>query len=406
MPQNPKILIIGGGYAGLRVAISLSKLVDFSSNKPEITLISKHDYHYQTTLLHKVAAGTLSERKARIYYRKILDPQKVKFTRDKIIELKPEQNQVVGNGGSYDYDLLIIALGFRPNSFNVPGVDEYAFRLASLNTALELRRAIEDRFKNFVLTKNELDLNIAVCGAGLAGIEFAAEMANELDELCAISGIDRSVPKLYCIDMVKRILPMLSDNLSQKATQKLESRGVTLLLESVMKEVQKDGVIIEKDGERKKIEANTVLWCAGVKGSEVVEKSSLANKGGRIEVDYQLRANQFDNIFVVGDSAFPTTKEAMHPPTAQLAAQMGDFVALLLSEELKGNSFSQGFKFNKRGTVCSLGHTDAVGSVYDKDISGELAALVKNTIENKWVFGIGGLPMVFKKGQFRYRTSN
>ena len=85
---------------------------------------------------------------------------------------------------------------------------------------------------------------------------------------------------------------------------------------------------------------------------------------------------------------------------------MGDFVALLLSQTLNGKAFKKTFKFKHRGTVCSIGHTDAVGIVYGKEIVGELAAFMKNTIENRWLFGLGGFPMVFKKGQFRYRTSN
>lgn len=407
LPPNPKILIIGGGYGGLRVAIGLSKLVNFNSkNKPQITLISKHDYHYQTTLLHKVAVGTLSARKARIYYRKILDLKKVNFIKDKIISLNPEEKCVMGNGGRYDYDILVIALGFRPENFGVKGVDEFAYKLSSLNSALKLTKNIEDKFKNFVHTKNELDLSFAVCGTGFTGIEFTAELANEIDELCLICGIDRSIPKVYCIGRSKRILPIFSENLSQKATKKLEQKGVKLITEGSVKEILKDGVLVEKDGQIQKIEANTTLWCAGVKGNDTIEKSTIPNKKGRIEVDYQLRCKDYDDIFVVGDSAHPTTKDAIHAPTAQLSAQMGDFVALMLSQTLKGKKFKKGFKFKHRGTVCAIGHTDAVGIVYGKELAGELAAFMKNTIENRWLFGLGGFPVVFKKGQFRYRTSN
>ena len=407
LPPNPRILIIGGGYGGLRVAVGLSELLNFnSSNKAQITLISKHDYHYQTTLLHKVAVGTLSARKARIYYRKILDPQKVSFIKDKILTLKPEENYVVGNGGRYDYDILVIALGFRPDSFDIPGVREFAYKFSTLNGALALRKNIEVKFKDFVHTKNLLDLSFAVCGTGFTGVEFAAELASELDELCLICGIDRNLPKIYCIGRSKNILPIFSDNLSQKATKKLEKKGVNLVNGSTIIEVLKDGVLVEKNGEKQKIEANTVLWCAGVKGNDSIEKSSIPNKKGRIEVDHQMRCLDYDNIFVVGDSAHPTTKDAIHAPTAQLSAQMGDFVALLLSENLKGKKFTKSFKFKHRGTVCSIGHTDAVGIVYGKEIVGELAAFMKNTIENRWLFGLGGFPMVFQKGQFRYRTSN
>lgn len=407
LPPNPKILIIGGGYGGLRVAISLQKLVDFSaSNKAQITLISKHDYHYQTTLLHKVAVGTLSARKARIFYRKIFDPAKIKFIKDKIIRLNPEEKCVYGNGGRYDYDILVIALGFKPDSFDIKGVNEYAYKLSSLNSALKLTKNIENKFKNFTHTKDIFDLSFIVCGTGFTSIEFAAELASEFDELCQICGIDRSIPKIYCVGRSKRILPIFSKELSQKASKKLEKKGVTLITEGNVKEVLKDGVLLEKNEQIQRLKANTILWCAGVKGSDIIENSKLTSKKGRIEVDAQLRCKEFENIFVVGDSAYPTTKDAIHAPTAQLSAQMGDFVALMLAQSLKGKPFTKIFKFKHRGTVCSIGHTDAVGIVYGKELSGEFAAFMKNTIENRWLFGLGGFAMVFKKGQFRYRTSN
>lgn len=406
LSPNPRILIIGGGYGGLKVALGLQKLVDFAKTKVQITLISKHDYHYQTTLLHKVAVGTLSARKARIYYRKLFDKNKVNFIKDKIIKLEPEKKCVVGNGGVYEYDVLVIGLGFQSDDFGIKGVKKYAFKLASLNKALKLVKHIEIKFKDYAHTKDPLDLRFIVCGTGFTSIEFAAELASQLDELCAICGIERSVPKVVCIGRSDRILPVFDKKLSAVATQKLEKMGVELITNGNVKEVMKDGVCIEKDGKDEIIKANTILWGAGVRGSSVIEESSIPNRKGRIEVDYQLRCFDYPEIFVVGDSAFPTTKDALHAPTAQLSAQMGDFVALMLSKLLKGQGYKESFCFKHRGTVCSVGHTDGVGIVYGKNVKGELAAFMKNTIENRWLFQLGGFSMVFKKGQFRYRTSN
>lgn len=406
LPKNPRILIIGGGYGGLKVALGLQRWVDFKNNKPKITLISKHDYHYQTTLLHKVAVGTLSPRKARIYYRKLLDPEKISFIKDKITRLDPENKCVYGNGGAYHYDILIIALGFKSESFGIKGVKEYAFKLTSLNRALKLSEHIEKKFKDFIHTKNANDLSFVVCGTGFTSIEFAAELASQLDELCLICGIDKTIPKITCIGRSDRILPVFDKKLSAAAAKKLQKMGVTLITKGNVKEVLKDGVIIDRGGHEEKISANTVLWGAGVKGSDIIENSSIPNRKGRIEVNHQLRCFDYPDIFVVGDSAHPTTKDAIHAPTAQLSAQMGDFVALMLSEILKGRPFTKNFKFKHRGTVCSIGHTDGVGVVYGANLKGELAAFMKNTIENRWLLQLGGLGLVFKKGQFRYRTSN
>ncbi|TQR34524.1 NAD(P)/FAD-dependent oxidoreductase [Campylobacter sp. MIT 99-7217] len=407
LPKNPKILIIGGGYAGLMTALKLQSSLDFTQeNKPQVTLINKHDYHYQTTLLHKVAVGTLSVRKARIYYRKILKANKVKFVKDKIKSLDPENHCVYGNGGRYDYDILVIALGFRADDFNIPGVAQHAFKLSTLNRAVKLSEHIENKFKDFIHTQNPLDLSFIVCGTGFTSIEFAAELGSQLDEFCEICGIDRSIPKITCIGRSNQILPVFSEKLSSKAVEKLKKMSVELITNGTVKEIKEDGVIVEKDSKLIEIKGNTVLWGAGVKGSDVIEKSSIPNKKGKIQVDFQLRALNYNNIFVVGDSAQPTTKDAIHAPTAQLSSQMGEFVGTMISELVKGHEFNKPFVFKHRGTVCSIGHTDGVGIVYGKELWGEIAAFMKNTIENRWLFSIGGLSMVFKKGQFRYRTSN
>ncbi|MDA3966899.1 NAD(P)/FAD-dependent oxidoreductase [Helicobacter sp. WB40] len=401
--DKKKILIIGGGYGGLKVALGLQRKLKV---KADITLISKHDYHYQTTLLHKVAIGTLSDRKARIYYRKILDKNKVTFIKDKIKEILPTENAVIGNGGRYEYDYLVIGLGFKLDSFGIEGVYEHTYVLTSLNTALKLTKNIENKFKEFIHTKNPDDLHVIVCGTGFTGIEFAAELATQLDELCLICGIDRKIPKITCIGRSKQILPVFSKSLSNKAESKLKALGVDIISSAEVKEIQKHKVIIEKNGKLEEIIGNTILWSAGVKGSDIIENSIIPNKKGRIPANEFLQCKEYENIYVVGDCALATSKDVIHAPTAQLSAQMGDYVAELLCAKLENKPFNHAFKFNHRGTVCSIGHTDGVGVVYHKNVSGEIAAFMKNTIENKWLFSIGGIKMVAKKGQFRYRSSN
>lgn len=401
--MKPKILILGGGYGGLRTAITLQNNL---KDEAEVTLISKHDYHYQTTLLHKVAIGTLSARKARIYIRKILDLNKVHFIKDKILSFEPEAKRVIGNGGVYEYDYLVIALGFRPDDFGIKGVKKYAHKLSSLNAALKLDKLIEYRFKEYCHTKNADDLSVIVCGTGFTGIEFAAELASRLDELCLISGIPRNVPKLTCIGRSERILPMFSKASSALAQKKLEAYGVEIICNGEVQECREDGVIIKHNDEIKHIKGNTILWSAGVKGNDSLEKSCFTTTKGRIKVDEFLRCPEYHNVYVVGDCAIYASRDAVHAPTAQLSAQMGDYVGKSLIKILKNQTQKETFAFAHRGTVCSIGHTDGVGIVYKRAISGEMAAFLKNFIENKWLFGIGGLKLVLKNGQFRYRTSN
>ncbi|MDU7693101.1 MAG: NAD(P)/FAD-dependent oxidoreductase [Helicobacter sp.] len=416
-----RILIVGGGYGGLKTAITLQK----RHADAEIILISKHDYHYQTTLLHKVAIGTLSEQKAKIYYRTIL--KSVKFIKDKVMEIKPEQNLVIGKFDNYNYDILVIALGFKPNFFDIKGAKEHTYKLTSLNAALLLKKHIEWKFKDFHITKDLSDLSFIVCGTGFTSIEFAAELAHSLDKLCQMYGLDKSLVKITCIGRSDRILPVFPPDLAQNAAKKLEDLGVTFINNADVIECTKDGVILQKKApknndtkeiektEKKagpiepqtlKITGNITLWGTGVKGSDIIEHYSKINSTqGRMPVDTTLKSIDYENIYVVGDCA-TSKREMKFVPTAQLATQMGEYLGNLLADELSGKTQHADFKFINRGSICSLGHLDATGVIFGRKINGEFGAFMKNLVENRWLFGIGGLKMVIRKGQFRYRSSD
>ena len=201
-------------------------------------------------------------------------------------------------------------------------------------------------------------------------------------------------------------MPIFDQELVFNAETKLKSLGVNLISNGCIEEIKKDGVIVKVEGETQEIKGNIILWSAGVKGSDIVENSEIPNEKGRIMVNKFLQCNDFANIYVVGDCACATTKDAIHAPTAQLSAQMGDYLAKLLIAKLENKPFNTPFRFNHRGTVCSIGHKDGVGIIYSKNIKGEFAAFIKNTIENRWLYSLGGLKMILKKGQFRFRTSN
>lgn len=396
-----KILIIGGGYGGLKTALTLQK----RNAKAEITLISKHDYHYQTTLLHKVAIGTLSEKKAKIYYRNLLN--EVKFIKDKVMEIRPQENKIVGKLNNYEYDILVLGLGFKPDDFGIKGVKENTYKLSSLNAALKLSKHIERKFKNYHLSKDKKDLSFIICGAGFTSIEFTAELAHEIKKYCKNYGVVREDIRITCVGRSPRILPVFDEKLSHLATKKLEKLGVQFITSATVEECHTDGVIITKNGKQEKIYGNTILWGTGVKGNDTVEYySPIHSNKGRLKVDSKLKSVNYDNIYVVGDCAIYAQKEVVFVPTAQLANQMGEYVGGLLADKLEGKDTTQDFKFINRGSICSIGHTDAVGVVFGKRISGEFGAFMKNVVENRWLFDIGGIKMVFKKGQFRYRSSD
>ncbi len=395
------ILILGGGYGGLNCAIELDKKLKDEDVK--ITLVSKHDYHYQTTLLHKVAAGTYSDRKARIFYRNLL--KRVEFAKDCVEYIDLQKREVHARRCCYKYDYLVVALGFKANDFGIKGVKKHTHALASLNKALKLLNKIESNFKNYIFKQDPNDLKFVVCGSGFTGVEFAAELAKKIPVLCRICGLDKNLAKIYLVSRGEHVLPMFNEKMSSVAHQKLEKLGIEIVRGSVI-ECQEDGAIVEHDGERRKLNANNIVWSAGVRGNSVIEKSNIENKNGSIFVDGFLRIPNTDNIFVVGDCARVKQKDIIYAPTAQLASQMGAYCATNLIKLVRNKPLDEEFKFKHRGTVCSIGHTDGVGLAYGYSIYGEVAAFLKNIIENKWILTISNIMTVIKKGQFRFRSSD
>lgn len=397
-----RILILGGGYGGLKCAVTLQKYLRDKNIK--VTLVSKHDYHYQTTLLHKVAVGTYSARKARIFYRNLLEY--VEFIKDEVQNINLNNKRVKCLRACYEYDYLVIAIGFKVNTFAIPGAQEYAHKIATLNGALKIRQIIENSFKDYVGDSDENALSFIVCGSGFTGVEFAAEFAKQSQTLCKICGIDKSAVKIHLIGRGNRILPMFREDLSLNAESKLRNLGVNIISANVV-ECLKDGVIIEKqDGFREKICGNLTIWSAGVRGNPVISLSGIKNKNDRIEVNKFLQIPSNNEVFVVGDSAIATARDIIHAPTAQLASQMGEYCAKRLIKLLSGNDDEKPFAFKNRGTVCSITHTDGVGIAFGVGIRGEIAAFLKNMIENRWILSVSNLLTVLKKGQFRFRSSD
>src|SRR5690625_2154677 len=326
--EKPKIVILGAGYGGLMTAVNLQKRL--SANQATITLVNKNDYHYQSTWLHESAAGTLHHDRTRIKIADVVNLSKVNFVQDTVVTIKPDERKVVLENDELSYDLLVVGLGFEAATFGIPGLEENALMITSLDSTRLIREHIE---YNFALyhneeEKNDARLNIVVGGAGFTGIEFVGELANRLPELCKEYDIDRSKVRLINIEAAPTIMPGFDPQLIEYAMSSLEARGVEFITSAMLKECHEDRIVYEKDGEEVEIPTMTTVWAAGVKANSIVEESGFETNRGKVEVRPDLRAPDYDNVFVVGDCALIMNEEtgSPYPPTAQIAIHQASVI--------------------------------------------------------------------------------
>lgn len=395
----PKIVILGAGYAGMVTALRLQK--DFHYNEAEVTLVNKHDYHYITTELHQPAAGTMHHDKARINISDLIDTNKIQFIKDLVGEIKPEEKKVTLGNTELEYDYLIIGLGSEPETFGIKGLLENAYSIRSINAVRQIREHIEYQFAKF---KNEPDrtdyLTFIVGGAGFTGVEFVGELADRIPHLCREFDVDPSLVRLINIEAAPTALPGFDPALVDYAMEILSNKGVEFKINTPIQECTEDGVILASGEE---IRSATVVWTGGVRGNSIVEKSGIETMRGRVKVDEYLRAPGHEDIFVIGDCALIINEEQNrpYPPTAQIAIQHGDNVAHNLVALIRNQpKLLRSFKPEIKGTVASLGKGQAIGIVFNRKILGHTASLLKKLIDMRYLFIIGGVSLVLRKGRF------
>lgn len=395
--EKPRIVVLGAGYGGMMTTTRLMKKL--GKNDAHITLVNKHNYHYQTTWLHEVAAGTIHQDRARMLISEVVDPKRVNLVYDTVVEIKKDENRVVLEKDELEYDYLVIGLGFESATFGIKGLKENAFSIRSINTCRQIRDHIEYQFARY---HNEGDrgelLTIIIGGAGFTGIEFAGEIAFRIPELCKEYDIDRKKINLLNIEAAPTVLPGFDVELVEYAMNVLESRGVEFLTDTKIQECTEDSIIL---GTGEEIKAGTIVWTGGVQGSPVLAASGFETQRGKIKVTKEMRAEGFDNIFVVGDCALVINpkNERPYPPTAQISIQE----AALIADNLKAliqNRPLEAFVFKNKGTVASLGGNEAMGMVFrGHTMYGASAAAMKKLIDDRYLFILGGPGLVWKKGK-------
>lgn len=401
--ERKKVLVLGAGYAGLQTVTKLQKLV--SNQDVDVTLINKNDYHYEATWLHEASAGTLNYQDALYPITNVIDRNKVNFVKAEVSKINKDAKTVETSNGIFEYDILVVALGFESETFGIEGMKEHALQIENINTSRRISKHIEDKFANYAASKekDENDLAILVGGAGFTGVELLGELTERIPELCKKYGVDQSKVKITCVEAAPKMLPMFSENLVNYVVKYLEERGVEFKISTPIVACNEKGFVVKVNDVEQTLEANTAIWAAGVRGSKLMEESFDGVKRGRIVVKDDLSIDNYDDIFVIGDCSAVMAGEGDNkrplPTTAQIAMQQGEHLAKNIKNIFNGEK-TEAFSYDDKGTVCSLGSHDGVGVVMGREITGKKAAFMKKVIDTRAIFKIGGIGLAYKKGKF------
>ncbi|MCL6460117.1 MAG: NAD(P)/FAD-dependent oxidoreductase [Gorillibacterium sp.] len=394
MSRIPRIVILGAGYGGVVTAIRLQKHLNY--NEADVTLVNKHDYHYITTHLHMPAAGTVSPETARIDISKLIDEFKIDFVKSTVAQIRPQDKKVIMEDSTLSYDYLVVGLGGEPETFGIPGLKEHSLNIRSLNSVRYIREHIEFQFAKYKQEPHRTDyLTFVVGGAGFTGIEFLGELVNRLPKLCKEFDVDPTLVKIINVEAAPTALPGFDPELVEYATDLLTSKGVIFKLATPIKECREDGVILA-NGEV--IKAGTVIWTGGIRGNRLLEDAGFETTRGRVIVDSHLRTKEYENVYVLGDCSIVLNEQGKpYPTTAQISIQQAEICSHNLIATIR-NTPLKTFSFTNKGMVASLGRGDAIGVVGKHKVKGFTAAMMKRAIDVRYLYMIGGIPLVIKKG--------
>jgi len=311
--EKKKIVVAGAGYAGVLTAKKVAKRIKRRglTDQVEITIIDKNPFHTMLTELHEVAAWRVEEDSVKISLERVFAGRGVNVVTDTIKSVDYDNKQVICAGSTFTYDYFILATGSQPIFFGVEGAKENAFTLWSYDDAVVLREHIMNMFRQAAcetdLAKKRSLLTFVVVGCGFTGVEMAGELSELVPFLCDRFEIDPSLVTMVNMDMLGKVCTILPDNLSSKVQRRLEKKRVQVLLGANTTSIGSDYMEYKLKDEVKRIATNTVIWTAGVESSDLSKNSSDKlgpSARGRIQTDSYLRAKNYQNVYVGGDTIF------------------------------------------------------------------------------------------------------
>jgi len=398
----PRIVIIGAGFSGLKVA----KLTN--THRYQVVIIDKRNYHTFQPLLYQVASTGLEPDSIAYPIRKILKSQKNTFFRlCNVKNIDKNNNKLNTDIGDLSYDILVIATGAGNNFFGNKIIEKNALPMKSLIDALNLRSKILGNFEEALNTKDlerrESLMNFVIVGAGPTGVELAGALAELRNKVLAkdYPDLDLRQMKINLIESAPRVLANMAEKSSEVAYKSLKDLDVLIWTNTFVENYENNLITTKTDLTFK---ADTFIWAAGVKGNMLdgIAKEDQG-RGARIIVDEFCKMKSSDNIYVLGDIALIQSNlypEGL-PMLGSVAMQQGVYLAHLLNQKAKGKEIKP-FVYKHKGIMATIGRNAAVVEIGDFKMQGPIAWAIWMFVHLMLLVGFRNRVVVFINWVWKY----
>ena len=405
--DKKRVVIVGGGFAGLKVANKLKR------SGMQVVLIDRNNYHQFPPMIYQVASAGMEPSSISFPFRKIFQRcRNVYFRMAELRAIYPEKKLIQTSIGKVDYDYLVLAAGTTTNFYGNKNVEAEAMPMKTVSEAMGLQNAILANIERAITCATKVEqqelLNVVIVGGGATGVEVAGVLSEMKHTVLPhdYPDLDPSLMNIYLIEGGNRLLSGMSPESSAAVERFLRRMGVNVLLNKMVTDYQ-DHKVILADGSS--IATRTFIWVSGVAGSPVgnISKECLG-RGQRIKVDRFNQVTGMDLVFCIGDQCIVCGDEDYpngHPQLAQVAIQQGKNLARNIRRMEKGKEMRP-FKYKNLGSMATVGRNKAVAEFSTVKTSGFIAWLMWLVVHLRSILGVRNKVVVMLNWMWNYFNYN
>ena len=412
MEPRHRVVILGGGFAGLNAAQKLKRA------PVDVTLIDRRNFHLFQPLLYQVATGSLSPGEIAAPLRGVLSRQKnARVLLGEAVDIDPDAKRVIlRDGAAFDYDSLIVATGSKTSYYGNDAWRDWAPSLKTIEEATAIRHKILYAFEWAERAASDEEarawLTFVIVGAGATGLELAGALAEIANETLKrdFRKINPTEARIILMEGGHRVLAAYPEDLSAKAEKLVKRLGVEIMKGVMVTDVDGAGVTYKSGEKVEKLAAKTVLWAGGVIVTEFGKKlaartRSETDRSGRIKVNPDLTVVNYPDIFIAGDLALAAGKNGKPlPGVAQVAIQGCAYAAKMVRARLAGKKELPAFRYFDKGDMAVIGRASAVANIFGLHVSGLPAWLIWLFIHLMYIVEFQNRVIVFIQWGFEYLT--